>query len=865
MAGKVWLGLAAAVVASCGGSSSSGSDGASPGASTSTFVDGFSLVASKAIAVDANGEVFAGAGGEVLMLRHSLPPAVEPLTLANPATITTRGFVRDLALTPDYVYAATWKNGLVVARRSDGSLVHTEPLIGTEGARCVAVLDGDGATCPGKRIVVVGTHEPHGSATPPAPSDGRVLILEHDLATDALVVRAVFDAGAMVECLAASSAIAPPPSGANTASFSVLLGADCATVGGARAYLQRRDYSYRCDSGALEITEDSVTPWPGALPEPERILRDIVIDESAGRAYVAAYFHGVLAFDVSPGNLVEDTSPGWPLQVEDGLGHARLGFANAVALDPAPEAIAGKGARLFVGWGPDFAGEWQFFGDSSRVECAAPPAPLVAPQVSGVRAYRLDTAEDPEVGANGANPELVIDPAPTLDFGISDLAVRHVSPSTYYVYAALDAGGVAVARADEVAGTWGANIEAQWDQHDPGKLPLAAHDDVLVLTHPGVGDFLYVSTELGVATFDLRQPKALGDATCVNSSAQAMPVPCTEPGGGVTLAGVPNPNGRIFAATVNGATTNPGGLRVYDVSTPDAPLALGPELDKGGRGFSVCVVKGAYSGPKPADADRGRWVLTSQSQSATPSASFSVKLWDFGSQNDPHDPGCVGACTPPQLLATWTDSNSTDFLEGVAAQEVAGGTELAIYVPYCVNGDSASSIASARAGLVVLRAKLDSLNKVQVTKVQKTIEFTGVDALFKAGRITFDADARRVYVAWGTGGIAVYDVASPYAAKSAAKRDFSKDFGVYHQRLSPTQVLRGPSQCGFDFLYVSFVNDGIGVFDANSDLSGPITFLPVLGQTISLTVDPADPTRGTVFVAEGRGGVEKLRIDVCGN
>jgi hypothetical protein len=863
MAGTRWFALAAALVASCGGSSSSESDGSTPPASTATTLDGYTLLASRAVRVDDSGLVFGAFGGGVLLLQHALPPAADPLTLVGPQKILTQGFIRDLALTPDYVYAATWKNGLVVVRRSDATIVHTQPLAGTEGARCLAVLDADGATCPNRRIVIVGTHEPDGGATPPAPSDGRLLILEHELSTDVISLRAVFDAGAMVECLAASAAIAPPPSGANTGSFSVLLGADCATSSGESAYLQRRDFSYRCDGGLLEVTEDALTRWPGNLPEPDRILRDIVIDEAAGRAYVAAYFHGALAFDVSPGNLVQDTSPGWPIQVDDGLGQTRFGCANAVALDPAPESVPGKSARLFVGWGPGFQTEWQFFGESSRVECATPPVTVADPPVNGVRAYRLDVAGDPDVGAFGAAPELTIAPASIPDFGVSDLFIRRIgSASSYYVYASLDAAGLAVVRADEAGGVWSSTLEATWDDADPGNLALAAHDDVLVLTDPSAGDFLYVTTELGLATFPLDQ-STLRDATCVNSSGQVMPVPCTTTGGGVTIVGVPNPNGRIFAATVNGSSGNPGGLRVYDVTTPDTPVPLGQELDKGGRGFSVWQVPGAYTGQKPSDADRARWVLTTQSQSVMPSASFTVKLWEFGSANDPHDPGCAGPCTPPQLLGTWADANATDLLEGVAAQEVASGREVAVYAAYGVNGDSASSIASGRAGIVVLRIRLDSLQKAQITKLDKTIDFVGVDKTFKAGRVTFDAVAQRLYVAWGTGGIAMYDVKSPYDPKLLAKRDFSKAFGVYHQRLSPTHVIRGPSQCGFDFLYVSFVNDGIGVFDANSDLSGPINFLPVLGQTISLTVDPADPTRSTVFVAEGRGGVEKLRIDVC--
>ena len=54
-----WLG--AALIASCGGSGD-GAGSATPGAdATAHFVDGYGLVASKALAVDATGAVFDGA------------------------------------------------------------------------------------------------------------------------------------------------------------------------------------------------------------------------------------------------------------------------------------------------------------------------------------------------------------------------------------------------------------------------------------------------------------------------------------------------------------------------------------------------------------------------------------------------------------------------------------------------------------------------------------------------------------------------------------------------------------------------------------------------------------------------------------
>ncbi|MCC6408388.1 MAG: hypothetical protein IT453_14580, partial [Planctomycetes bacterium] len=747
---------------------------------------------------------------------------------------------------------------------SDAQIVHATPLADTEGASTVAVLDGDAVHCPGKRIVIVGTDDADGGQPAPAPSGGRLVILEHDVASDSLAVRASIEPGATVQSVAASVAIAPPPSGTNDASFTVLVGADCAAVGGERGSLQRRDFSYHCSNGVLVVTEDAVAAWPGATSSPQCIVRDIVIDEAKARAYVAAYSRGVFAFDVANGGLLEDTSPSWPLVMRDNQGNQREAYANVVALDPAPEVVPGTGGRLFVGWGRSFAGEWQYFGDSARVECATSPAMVASNPAHGVHAFRLDANEDPLpglAGVNGPTGEIVYSPTAPHDFdGVSAMQVaRYGSSSELFLYAATDTRGFAVMRSTLLGTTWSTSTEARWDGEDPGKVALSAHDHAVVFDDPA-GTFLYVATEDGVATFDLAQ--RLADARCAGGSLGTVPAPCTELQGGVTLAAFPNPNGRLLAATQLGAPTLEGGLRVFDVSAPSTPIPLGFELQKGGRGFAVAAALGAWSGTKPADADRRRWVFTTQSDGLDVAASFTVKLFDLGTQNDPHDPDCPPPCTPAVLAATWQDAPASDLLEGIAVAEVADGRELAVYVPYGVNGDSTGSFASARAGVVVLRVTLDGAGQPHFTKVQKTSDFLGVDPKFKAGRATFDAATQRLFVAWGTGGLAVYDASSPYKLVRLAKRDLSSDFGAYHKRLSPTQVLVGPTDCGTEFLYVAFLDDGVGVLP--SDLTGPISFVPLAGQAISITFDPADATRHTLFVSEGRAGIERVVIDPCG-
>ncbi|MCK6445347.1 MAG: hypothetical protein L6Q99_03060 [Planctomycetes bacterium] len=824
------------------------------------MIDGYTLVASKALAIDSNGAVFDGAGAGLFTLQHTPGDPLTPLAPVAPEKLELGGFVRALEVTDEHVYAAAWRRGLVAIRRSDTSIVNTGVLAGTEGARSLAVLDADASACPSKRIVIVGTDDPLDTTSGvPGTAGGRLVIVEHDLASDTLAVRAAFDVGATVQCVAASLAIAPPPSGTNDASFTVLLGADCARIGASRASLQRRDFSYHCANGALVITEDARTPWPAATSAPECIVRDVVIDETRARAYAAAYFHGVFAFDVANGTLTADASPGWPLVERDGQGVPRASHANTLALDPAPESAPNAGARLCVGWGKEFAGEWQFFGDSSRPECASAPGANGQLPVDGVFVYRLDVNDDPVLV--GADPvaELELTPSPLPLYGVEDVRCVRYGGADYHLAIAGDTSGLALVRVTPGSGGSTAVVEASWDERDPARLALKAHDDAVVLSTPN-GDFLHVATEVGVAAFDLAT--ALRDARTSNPTFGSIPAPFSELVGAVTLGVFPPPNARLVGATQRGVPGQPGGVQVYDLATPDRPLALGAELQKDGRGFALAAVLGAWNGAtKPTDADRRRWVFTTQSDGTDVTKSYTVKLFDLGTQNAPNDPDCAPPCTPAALVATWQDAPAADALEGIAVREVNGGRELAVYVPFGVNGDAPRSLASARAGVVVLRVTLDGAGVPHFTKVQKLVSFSDVDPTFKAGRATLDAASERLFVAWGTGGLAAYDTSSPYQLTPLAKRDLSQEIGAYGTRLSPTHVVLGAKDCDREFVYVAFLDDGVGVLDA--DLTGAIGFVPVAGQAISLTLDPRDPARRTVFVSEGRAGVEKLVIDPC--
>ena len=114
---SVFVGM---LLAACGGSSGSddGSGGAPPAAA---LLDGYALVASKAVAVDAQGTLFDGAGGGMFLLQHALTGP--PLGLLPEEKVVTSGMVLDLAATDDFVYAQGDDSGVVCVNRKTGDPV----------------------------------------------------------------------------------------------------------------------------------------------------------------------------------------------------------------------------------------------------------------------------------------------------------------------------------------------------------------------------------------------------------------------------------------------------------------------------------------------------------------------------------------------------------------------------------------------------------------------------------------------------------------------------------------------------------------------------------------------------------------------
>jgi hypothetical protein len=130
----------------------------------------------------------------------------------------------------------------------------------------------------------------------------------------------------------------------------------------------------------------------------------------------------------------------------------------------------------------------------------------------------------------------------------------------------------------------------------------------------------------------------------------------------------------------------------------------------------------------------------------------------------------------------------------------------------------------------------------------------------RAALVTLDAGAMRLYVAW-TGAIAMYDVSLPQRPVLLGARWLG--VGDYGLTRSPVRLTPGPSIAGRDYLYVALLNDGVGILDATdaaSFQSGPIDYHPMRWQTTLVAPDPRDPTRTSVFVGSGTGGLDQIQF-----
>lgn len=814
-------------------------------------LDGYSRNISMAVAVEprAGGvEIWSGAGGDVFLLERAAGKDSK-LALARddwPYTWSTSGVVLDLALAPDFAYVAAFRDGVRAFDRADpGREATSSP--GRPGEQALSI-----AWCElgPRRFVALGS-EGYG-----AERGGGVALYEHLRERRELRLVSSCELGATYAVALSTRAAAPG------AELVLLAGTGCSADGG----LVRLD---------LHVAEDEVrvvrrarwsAPDQGGAPKPT-VVRDILLDGQRDVAYVAAFWDGVWAFDLSAEEgLAPLAGKEWPLRVPnspaDGHGcrcEPRFERCAAVAHSLALTGEISPGVRhLLVGYGPPRVDVScvQFLSDANGYPpcnlSAAPPElhdcpdPASRAPALGVYAYELGhggASAAPVAARSGAGALGYIGLIPAA------LAAAGESEGGYDVYTAGAAFGLQVLRFERDGTRWRVSRKRSWSAASPARLAMPAFDDLVLAD--GERPVLYASTEGSIAAFELSgdhplsQPRSQGRTPHRRNPT----APWTSKSPGIELARFDGDAPRLVG------TSRRGGLVVLDTRDPAKPRDLGPEVDRGGFGYGLVATRGV--GARSCE----RWLLSAQEvRDARPAGgSWSVRLWSFGSDAEPRDPG---ATAPIELASFATPAGDRRELSGLSTLE-HGGARI-VYALYGPATDlSGAAPRAGGAGVQALRATVDSGGACELRASGEPVPaFDDATSEHRGVRSTLDPQARRLYAAW-VGCLAVYDVSEPTAPRLLARRDLRGVPGAYGLVPAPVQVAVGPALDGRRYAYVALLNDGLWVLDvtdARSFESAPFVRFETPWQTTAVLVDPRDASRTRLFLAEGTRGMEWVEL-----
>jgi hypothetical protein len=554
----------------------------------------------------------------------------------------------------------------------------------------------------------------------------------------------------------------------------------------------------------------------------------------------------------------------------------------------------------------------------------APPESCGQEGLEGVFVYSLDGQSDPvatQLNCKQGGLAMVL---PTNSFQgsgpqqNSDLDPRAIAvledtsgcgPASYHVYVAADLTGVQVYRERESTGpppgewpgtptvTWTGEWVAAWARVAPAQLVMPQMTDATMLMVEDGScterNVLYCAAEGILATFDLDNGSAtplaqpwLPLSTPPNPANPLVPHRLNNVGSVVLGAGFGGPRGRLVGGTLRGRPSTPGGVRLYDLGDPVAPTTAptNTELVRYGFGYAVCTVPGMYSGAPPSATERARYVYSvgqlSPGNAALPTQ-YLVRLWDLGSASAPLDPACTGpacpqACSmgPVCLLQTEPATGLKAFAtpdNGKAYRGcgvLQGDTPDVQYV-YSLYFPRDLGAPKGGIGLAVFEARLDCAGcapgEVGMTQVFESAPLGGLTKLtasHAATRLTVDADRERVYGTW-VGFIACWSIADPASPVLIGYRDLRNHPGDYGAIPWATDVEPGPTIGGRSYVYLSFSHDGLAILDATDGASfqnAPITWFTMPWQSTSLCLDQRDPSRRTLFVTSGSGGVDHFRL-----
>lgn len=816
---------------------------------SATITDTFPYVAGRALYSERGSpdKIFYGAGGGLLCLKHDASGL--SYASAPPDVVDCSGYVADMAATASHFYVAAGTLGLRIVDRSDLSVVQVPNLA---DVWAVSAWSGQFGS-----IVAVGTQNPDGT--------GRLALYRHVTTTGAFTEAWSATTQKAVTCVALTTGLIPQPN-----RLSLLAGYRC-NGDASLASLEHHELKVIWPVGSpWHLEHGAVAKWP-SQSEGERFVRDLAVDASSSRLYVASYSHGVYAFDVAgsptrPVRLFEDTSIGWPIRLPaDTPPQFKQAFANVVALDPDPQ---NGGARLVVGFGAALSGETQYgsFCDIPTVACSHPSGMVpcggtTADCNQGVYAYALSAQGQPSVSHGFATPE-----HSTAQVSPHGISIRPgTQNSVYLVDVNENTDGLTVLTPASGATFAVAVPGDQWNI-ETQDAPLHAWDTSIVL-QDGAHRGLYVATELGLATFDLTQTLPLASAIDPETM---QPGPTFETGEALVMSAFTGTNGRIYASTSRGRDVHYGGVRVYRLDGQGAsfldpkPIVFpaGPttgEIHKKGFGFGIATTLAPYDKAleEPAAADRTRMLFAAGKAGAS-----HVVAWNVGTAAAPNDPGANGLASGE--IHDYIESDPIVALDGLAALYVSHATandEIALYI-----GQGLMAGYSPTSPDIGVRIARYGLNSGALAYLSSSFESVWTAAEIhaaaaaqpRAAAVQVDPATQRLYVQWTCGMLAAFDISSgqEFSPTLVWKRKLDNATTPYNVVVKPGST---PSATT---LYVSMLKRGIAVLsgDESTLATGAITFLPTRFQAIGMTLDPFSSGETALYVCQGRAGLDRIVI-----
>lgn len=622
----------------------------------------------------------------------------------------------------------------------------------------------------------------------------------------------------------------------------LLIGTECREDSGDPASLIRMEFPGAATTLPTSFpSSSSWDTWPPTSWVTPPFIRDIVIDEAAKEAYVAAFSAGVFKLDISSG-LVEPQDY-WPINAHHGT------YTNFSALGFSDGAL---GKLLVVGMSPRHEVESTVWGECTAFTPCDGEAANSADQF-GLRLYDVSGFEPVELAdvINGAGSQ-----QPTMPLGIATYEVA--GPELVIASAALQKGLVVgsykpgPARINE-GGSWGI----------ADGVPIGQFDDILQL-----GNTLFVASENSLVAFDIT-PSA-GGGPSPNWFDEPVDV---RAGTAVVLAGVLEDenyptlvfasslaNGvAVYQVTGDGPSTVIESKGTFEATTPEPR----PLMRFTGRTYSVAAL------PASETPDGHPWIIainefdtaTNQNpQTCGDVTNGSVRVYRVETDiNGDVSPDTIFEFTngqaPPNngpggYVVEACESPVGALVGGVAEVD---GDDLHIYVGYSPNlydDDPDDPLSEPDAGLLFLTLTYDSVTEsLGLTSVAKVPAFPdGVTA--RSALVELGPGSGVVSAALGCNGVASFLTSGSLLSKYPSTG------------LSPSAFM-DVEPGGDGNLYTTTMDGRLWAFDPSS-MATPLGIYETTGQaaflegTVStLTGSPAPPA---FFLSDFRTGIHRIQF-----